>query len=202
MLHGKSISRTHDEEKHVKTISTIVRTLERTGAPGAYLVDFIPALKWLPAALAPFKREAEELHNFEYSYFRGLTDEASKQYSSEHSESSWAMMHHFLRKKDNYALNDFEIAYGLGTLLEGGSGTTSSAMQSFCLAMWHYPEWQSKIQKEIDHVVGGNRMPSFDDWSTLPTVRAAMKETLRWRPVVPNGECMRYCMSTRLTGSP
>ena len=87
-----------------------------------------------------------------------------------------------------YALNDFEIAYGLGTLLEGGSGTTSSAMQSFCLAMWHYPEWQTKIQKEVDQVVGDQRTPSFDDWPALPTVRAAMKETLRWRPVVPNGE--------------
>lgn len=197
-LHGKRISRTAEEEKHVKTITTIVRTLERTGAPGAYLVDFIPMLKWLPSAFAAFKREAKELHNFEYSYFRGLTNEATIQYKSEKSKGSRAMMHHFLEKKDHYALSDFEIAYGLGTLLEGGSGTTSSAMQSFCLAMWHYPEWQTKMQKEIDQVVGNQRTPSFDDWPALPTVRAAMKETLRWRPVVPNGEYQPACSGIQL----
>jgi cytochrome P450 len=43
------------------------------------------------------------------------------------------------------------------------------------------------MHKELDEVVGKNRLPSFDDMPSLPTVRAVIKEVLRWRPVVPTG---------------
>lgn len=67
----------------------------------------------------------------------------------------------------------------------GGSITNSSAMQSYVLGMLHYPEWQEKVQKEIDDVVGTDRPPRFEDWPNLPVVRASMKEALRWIPVIP-----------------
>ncbi|KAK6371465.1 hypothetical protein LTS17_008715 [Exophiala oligosperma] len=187
IIYGKKVSRA-EEEGHVKKIMTIVHTLERTGAPGAYLVDFLPFLRYLPKSLAGFKREAEKLHNFEYSYFHGLVTEARERYITEKpsNDGTRAVIYGYLDNEKNYDLSDFDLAYCLGTLFEGGSGTTSSTMQSFCLAMWYYPEWQKKIQQEIDEVIG-DRLPTFDDFPRLPTVRAAIKETLRWRPVVPGG---------------
>lgn len=187
MLYDRSVSEI-DEKEHVKTITEIVRTLERTTAPGAYFVDFLPCLKYLPEILAPFKSEGRVCHQFEYSYFRGLVTDAQKRHSPNRKlgKSPRALVHAYLDKKDFWNLSDFEVTYCMGTLFEGGSGTTSAAMQSFCLAMWHYPEWQAKIQQEIDQVVG-DRIPSFEDWPNLPTVRAATKETLRWRPIVPAG---------------
>ncbi|OAL36788.1 hypothetical protein AYO20_03843 [Fonsecaea nubica] len=178
-----------EEADHVKTITNIVRTLERTGAPGTYLVDFIPQLKYLPECLAPFKAEARVLHNYEYTYFLSLFREALRRYrqaGGRPKDGPQAMVDAFLEKQDTYELSEFEAIYCMGTLFEGGSGTTSSSMQSYCLAMWHYPDWQAKVQHEIDEVVG-DRLPSFEDWPYLPTVRAAIKETLRWRPVVPGG---------------
>jgi cytochrome P450 len=58
---------------------------------------------------------------------------------------------------------------------------------SFMLAMVHHPEWQRRLQQEIDAVVGNSRLPNFDDIPRLPTVRAIIKETLRWRPVTAGG---------------
>ncbi len=189
ILYDKKVPRGKEEIENVKTITSIVRTLERTAAPGAYLVDFIPLLKYLPSFLAPFKAEAEVLHQFEYSYFRKLVMDARESYgvTDEKRIKHRSIVHAFLEKPDSWNLSDFEIAYCLGTFLEGGSGTTSSAMQSYCLAMLHYPDWQKKVQKEMDEVVGTSRVPNFEDWPNLPTVRAAVKETLRWRPVVPGG---------------
>lgn len=191
MLYDKKTSDTKDEENHVRTITAIVRTLERTAAPGAYLVDMLPFLKYLPEFLAPFKTEAKMLHNFEYSFFRGLVDDANRRYvpldKNQHDQSRpRALVHGYMDNQANYDLSQFDLAYCAGTLFEGGSGTTSSALQTFCLAMWHYPDWQKKIQQEIDAVIG-DRLPSFDDSPRLPTVRAAIKETLRWRPIVPGG---------------
>jgi cytochrome P450 len=193
---GKKVPPGPEEAQHVNTIMTITHTIERTVAPGAYLVDFVPALKYLPEFLARFKAEARDLFDYEWSYFTGLMSDAHKSMIVGEVQSPPCFAHSYFAKKDAYDLSEFEATYTLGTLFEGGSGTTSAAMQSFCLAMGHYPEWQAKTQKEIDDVVGSHRLPSFDDMPNLPIVRAVIKETLRWRPVVPGGSCTPLRLST------
>ena len=75
----------------------------------------------------------------------------------------------------------------VGTMFEAGSGTTSAAMMSFMLAMTLHPGWFKKIQQEVDRVCGDRRLPSLDDVAQLPTIRAVVKEVLRWRPVTAGG---------------
>lgn len=50
------------------------------------------------------------------------------------------------------------------------------------------PEAQAKAQKEIDAVVGNERLPEFSGEASLPYVGALVKEVLRWRPVLPLGK--------------
>lgn len=50
-----------------------------------------------------------------------------------------------------------------------------------------YPEVQKKAQTEIDAVVGPNRLPAFEDRSSLPYISAVVKELLRWHVVAPLG---------------
>ena len=50
-----------------------------------------------------------------------------------------------------------------------------------------YPDVMRKAQHELDTVVGGSRLPTFDDALNLPYVRAIVMEVLRWRPVGPLG---------------
>lgn len=49
------------------------------------------------------------------------------------------------------------------------------------------PDVQSKAQQEIDRVVGRERLPTFEDWESLPYTEAIMREILRWKPVTPLG---------------
>jgi cytochrome P450 len=51
------------------------------------------------------------------------------------------------------------------------------------LAMVLFPEAARTAQEEIDRIIGSNRLPTFEDESDLPYVRALVKEVLRWRPV-------------------
>ncbi|KAF6811936.1 Fumitremorgin C synthase 1 [Colletotrichum musicola] len=67
-----------------------------------------------------------------------------------------------------------------------GVVTISGPMQFFLMCMALHPEWLQKCQEEIDRVCG-DRMPTRDDFAELPTVRACLKETLRWRSGVPLG---------------
>lgn len=48
-----------------------------------------------------------------------------------------------------------------------------------------YPSVQKRVQNEIDGVVGTDRLPTYEDRPSLPIVEAVVRETLRWRPVLP-----------------
>jgi len=68
-------------------------------------------------------------------------------------------------------------------MIEAGSETTSSALNSCIRYLAAYPEAQAKAYEEVRRVIGENRVPNFDDEENLPYIRACVKETLRIRPV-------------------
>lgn len=59
----------------------------------------------------------------------------------------------------------------------------------FFLAMIEHPDAMAKAQKEIDSVVGSERLPTFADRKDLPYLEALFNECLRWGVGVP------LCMS-------
>lgn len=183
LAYGKTIET--GDESYVQDALKVVHTVERVASPGSYLVDTFPSLLYLPNWLAPFKQEASRLHDFEISLFRRLLFEVRDKVATKKSPRCFART--FLEKQVEFGLTDDEGAYVIGTLFEAGAGTTAAAMMSFVLAMCHYPEWQNKMQQEVDKVVGEDRMPNFGDISSLPLVRAVAKEVLRWRPVTAGG---------------
>jgi hypothetical protein len=56
---------------------------------------------------------------------------------------------------------------------------------AFCQAMVANPDIQKRAQEEIDKVVGDDRSPNWQDYSSLPYIAQCVKETMRWRPVTP-----------------
>lgn len=61
-------------------------------------------------------------------------------------------------------------------MIEAGSDTTSAILQSLVLLLMANPDVQAKAQKEIDDVIGLDRMPSLDDIEHLPYVQAIVLE--------------------------
>jgi len=61
----------------------------------------------------------------------------------------------------------------------------------FTLAMVKNSHVWKRAQAEIDTVVGIDRLPEFEHRNSLPYVDAIMRETFRWKPVGPLGECLR-----------
>jgi cytochrome P450 len=53
--------------------------------------------------------------------------------------------------------------------------------------MMLFPDVQKRVQMELDTVIGTERLPTFEDRSSLPYVEAVLRETLRWHPVFPLG---------------
>ena len=67
-----------------------------------------------------------------------------------------------------------------------------SSVQTLFLALALYPEAQKKAQAEIDAVVGSDRLPDFQDRSSLPYINAVVKEITRWNLVAPLGRHFHY----------
>ncbi|XP_046395022.1 methyl farnesoate epoxidase-like isoform X2 [Ischnura elegans] len=70
-------------------------------------------------------------------------------------------------------------------LFMAGSDTTFNSLTFSVLYMILYPEVQCKVQKELDIVVGRDRLPSLEDRPNLPYVEATLHEVLRLSSVAP-----------------
>jgi Cytochrome P450 len=67
---------------------------------------------------------------------------------------------------------------------------TVSSMASLFLALTLYPHVQRRAQCELDFLLAGDRLPTFDDRPRLPYIDALCKELLRWQMVTPLGACL------------
>ncbi|KIJ39737.1 hypothetical protein M422DRAFT_134419, partial [Sphaerobolus stellatus SS14] len=70
-------------------------------------------------------------------------------------------------------------------IFAAGSDTTAKTLTTFVLAMVLFPEVQKKVQEELDAVLGGVRLPEFEDMTALPYTIAAYKEAMRWHALIP-----------------
>ncbi|KAH9908332.1 cytochrome P450 [Xylariomycetidae sp. FL2044] len=91
---------------------------------------------------------------------------------------------YFLENRGEFDLTDEEAGYTFDSIIGGGTRSPYNALLAFMIMMMEYPEWQTRLHEEIDRVVGADRLPSFDDVPQLPTVRAILKETIRYRSLV------------------
>jgi len=155
--------------------------------PGAFLVDMVPLLRyvpdWFPGAgwKAKAKRFSDLLTRMADIPLQFVKDQmatgmAVPSYTSE-----------LLNSKEVTPELDYNIKWSAASMYSGGADTTVSSIHTFFLAMVLYPDSQRKAQAEIDRVIGNDRLPAFDDQLNLPYVDALVKEVLRWNPVVPLG---------------
>lgn len=150
------------------------------GRVGTWIVDALPFLNHLPPSLAPWKKTAEKFYQIEKALHLGNMQAGL-------TSKGWNWTKEFSKSKQSEPMSEIELAYNLGILADAGFDTTSVQMRMFTLAALSYPEFVIKAQKELDAVVGPDRLPSPEDEPNLPYVAAVVQESLRWRSIAPGG---------------
>ncbi|KAF5343048.1 hypothetical protein D9758_011153 [Tetrapyrgos nigripes] len=168
----------------VARINDCMHRLTRACMPGSYLVEFLPIMKYLPEALAPWKKEGNEWYNKDTAMFQGFLDEVQSKVNAGQAKLTFAAR---LLEQKSGQLSTTEASWLSGALFMAGSETTAGALTIFILAMRLYPNVMEKAQAEIDAVVGRDRLPTFEDRDHLPYIQAIVEEVLRWRPIAPLG---------------
>ncbi|KAJ7131168.1 cytochrome P450 [Mycena epipterygia] len=182
-----------EDDPHITISEQALNAMACTGNRGAYLVDSLTFLKYVPEFLpgTGFKKEAREwrkivsvMPEVPYNFVKKSLAEGTANSSiasrvlQEIEETGGG------DDPESTLKNILAACYG-ASLKSSGADTTVSALGTFILAMTMYPEVQAKAQAAVDAVVGQGRLPNFDD--SIPYVDAVLREVLRWRPVLPLG---------------
>lgn len=177
---GFGIRITREDPRHIADAKRVIENMAYACQPGTWIVDALPFLNRLPRPLAPWKRTAEEL-------FRVESESHTRNVAAGLESKSWNWAKELKCSKEAAEMSDLEFAYNVGILVDAGLETTSAVLEVFVLACLAQPAFIREAQRELDEVVGKDRLPSFADKDSLPYVRACVEETLRWRHIAPGG---------------
>ncbi|KAG2054196.1 cytochrome P450 [Suillus hirtellus] len=115
------------------------------------------------------------------NHIRQMTDVPFR-HAQDHMVSMVSDNLHRMEKINQASRLIFETA-----LKKAAVSATTSNLMTFSLAMVLYPDVQRRAQAEIDSVVGRDRLPTFEDRTSLSYIESVLRETLRWQPIVPLG---------------
>ncbi|KAJ2991428.1 hypothetical protein NUW58_g285 [Xylaria curta] len=181
---------TIDPHKLDPLVQLVDKAMEHFSAsitPGAWLVDLIPALQYLPEWMpgAGWKKISRNWRATITDSIEKPLRFARKRQASGNAEASLVSDFYNLRGDSTSAAEDKNLKTTAGTMYYAGADTTVNTISVFFLNMALFPEVQRKAQEEIDRVIGNTRLPLFSDRESLPYVNAVITESLRWHPVVP-----------------
>jgi len=155
---------------------------------GYLFLDLLPWLQYLPEWFpgARFQTKAKESRTLTSIYRNELYSLTKKKLSE--GTATECMTTIFLSEtsfESGVVKDEKEFTDVAATVFLAGSDTTFTTLMCLFLALLKYPEVQRRAQKEIDRVVGSDRLPSFEDREQLPYIRAILSEVLRWKVIAP-----------------
>lgn len=154
-------------------------------SPAGPITNLLTPLWDLPLAINPWKTAERLRHDEQQAWWMDKYLMVRKQMEDGLARPSFTRTY-LSGEKTGGLSGDYEASSALGMMALVGIFTVAGPLYYFLLSMLYYPEWQKRCQAEIDEQCQG-RMPELSDMPKLPTLRACIKETMRWRPNVPTG---------------
>ncbi|KAG1797387.1 cytochrome P450 [Suillus plorans] len=183
VAYGKSAP-TANTDPEIVRIRRITERFQVAIRPGAYLVDRVPLLRYLPG----YGKQLYEWHTEELEFYRHQLSRVKSEVDQNIAGSSFTKT--LLENAEGHQLSTDEMSYLAGTLFAAGSDTasrTAVGITAIIMAAACHPLAQAKVHEELDMVIGSDRAPTFQDSSSLPQLHAFLLEALRWRPIVRIG---------------
>ncbi|KAL1725532.1 cytochrome P450 [Schizophyllum commune] len=186
-----------DEDQRVIDARALMHMLAGSTIQGSYLVNNVPALKYVPDWMpgAGFKRVAREWR----PRAQGIVDRPFEEVKKSLTDGSFPAQS-FVRTTLEKGGDERAIRDAAATMYNAATDTTVTNILNFVLAILDHPEIQRRAQAELDAVLGPlqtaegkpGQMPTFEHASQLPYTTAVVRESARYRPVVPAGVSHAY----------
>ncbi|KAG0700990.1 cytochrome P450 [Suillus ampliporus] len=175
VTYGKTTPTSATDHEVIEANQIIRMNGEVLRRPGAYLVDSIPWLKYVPWYGRDLRRWFERGEKLNVGQLNRVKEQMQ---SNVNIGPSFAK--HMLESSDLYGLTEAEMAALAGAFFGAGSSTTAVAVCTVLMAAACFPEEQA--------IVPGRARcaPTFADQESLPGMHAFIFEALRWRPIASN----------------
>lgn len=149
--------------------------------PDKYISNLIPWALKLPSWICS---DFAVLDNFRRNLQKSILEKQDALRAQvEKGEAPSCLQADFLMHQNDFNVSDLEGGAVFSAFTAAGTRSPHNALLGFVIVMLQYPEWLARLQKELDEVVGPDRLPNFEDMPQLPTVRAVVKESIRYRSV-------------------
>ncbi|KAF5348527.1 hypothetical protein D9756_009683 [Leucocoprinus leucothites] len=157
------------------------------GAPGKYFINVLTPLIYVPGWMpgAGFKQKGKEIRQQLDRLMEEPYQATVKQ--MEDGIVTPSFVADALERSTQSSDYELQAQCVKQAALQIFGETTVASVMTFFLVMLLHPDVQLKAQKELDSVVGPDRLPEFSDLPHLTFVSALLKELLRWNPIVPAG---------------
>lgn len=175
----------HDDPEFRTLLSRVDKFGETVGAGS--LVDVMPWLQSFPNPVRSVYKNFKILNEEFFAYVKDKVVQHRDTYdpcvTRDISDAIIGVIEH---GKDGAPTLSKDYVEGTVTdLIGAGQDTVSTAMQWILLLLVKFPSIQSKLQEQIDKVVGRDRLPSIEDKSDLAYLDAFIYETMRYTSFVP-----------------
>ncbi|XP_069506389.1 cytochrome P450 2D15-like [Ambystoma mexicanum] len=150
----------------------------------AQLLNVVPALLHVPGAAAKILRMQGQLFNF------------LKEIIEEHKQS-WDpnvrrdFIDAFIEETEKMkgdpisSFSEKNLLFTISDLFTAGTETTTITLRLALLYMILYPDVQSRVQEELDQVIGRERPPTMEDRANMPYTNAVVHEIQRFGDIIP-----------------
>lgn len=146
-------------------------------------VDAFPWLKAIPEKLlGSYKSRALGVRKQMETLYESILQDVEKRRENRNVGS---FMDIVLEQNSKARLSRDQLRFVGGTLMEGGSDTSSSVILAIVQALILNPDIQVKAHQELSAVIGEDRSPQWSDMPRLPYINMIVKEGQRWRPILP-----------------
>lgn len=186
VVYGYEAAPYEDEFLALAEESMIILSRNIASGGGVWPVDVFPSLQYLPmwfpgagfrTKAKKWKAKIEEFVDKPYEYLKNSIKAGTfkPSFCSTLLEDDAKVTSEF----------EFDLKWTANSMYAASTDTVITNVSHFLLAMMAHPEVLAKAQKEIDRVVGSDRLPTFEDRPFLPYVDAILNETYRWGAAVP-----------------
>ncbi|KAL5483182.1 hypothetical protein ACEPAI_8411 [Sanghuangporus weigelae] len=191
VVYGRGISGDPADDRFIIENERAARLTALCGNIGFTTMDIFPFLRYVPTWVPGMglKRKVLETRDavrtanslpFEWAKSKKLSGVVTP-----------SIIHKLLDEYDDLREMKYEDEMDLkifaGTVYNGGTDTTRTAITIFFLMMVLNRDVQRRAQKKIDSVIGLDRLPLPEDRASLPYIDCILKEVLRIHPPAPLG---------------
>ncbi|XP_002736510.1 steroid 17-alpha-hydroxylase/17,20 lyase-like [Saccoglossus kowalevskii] len=177
--YGQKYSLDDPEFKYVMRFMDDVTRIAGSG----FVADIIPWSAYIPTkATSEFKKVTRTFPPFMYKKL----EEHKKKFNKDNLDD---LFDHLIYAQNyttgSYDLTDARIVQTVADVFIAGIDTTAHTLDYSMIYLVCYPDVQVKVAREIDDVVGQERLPLISDRPHMPYCDAVIHEIMRIRAVEP-----------------